>query len=242
MKIEKINDKQIRCTLTLTDLTDFNIKLTDLAYGSDKARMLFRDMMLRAHREYGFEADNVPLMIEAVPGGKDSLTLIITKVDDPEELDTRFSRFTPDTASDKGAGEPVLSGADDVIDMYRKAKDSRIPTPKASAADKETPGPADLIRVFTFPSLDDVLRALKGIGTNVTGQNALYRRRRDGDYLLAVHKSGMTPEAYNRLCNMLSEYGTMSECTPAAEAHLREHEDVVIRRQALKKLEVMITR
>ena len=52
-------------------------------------------MMEQAQLEFGFEADNIPLMIEAIPVTTDSIILIITKVEDPEELDTRFSKFTP---------------------------------------------------------------------------------------------------------------------------------------------------
>ncbi len=52
-------------------------------------------MMQQAQIEFGFEADNIPLMIEAIPVNLDSIILIITKVEDPEELDTRFSRFSP---------------------------------------------------------------------------------------------------------------------------------------------------
>ena len=33
MKIEKINDNQIRCTLTRADLADRQLKLSELAYG-----------------------------------------------------------------------------------------------------------------------------------------------------------------------------------------------------------------
>ena len=45
-------------------------------------------MMEQAQLEFGFEADNIPLMIEAIPVTTDSIILIITKVEDPEELDT----------------------------------------------------------------------------------------------------------------------------------------------------------
>ena len=45
MKIEKINDRQIRCTLTREDLASRELKLSELAYGSDKAKALFQDMM-----------------------------------------------------------------------------------------------------------------------------------------------------------------------------------------------------
>ena len=35
-------------------------------------------------------------MIEAIPASLDRLILVITKVEDPDELDTRFSKFSPD--------------------------------------------------------------------------------------------------------------------------------------------------
>ena len=43
---------------------------------------------------FGFEADDIPLMIEAIPLSQDTIILVITKVEYPEELDTRFSRFS----------------------------------------------------------------------------------------------------------------------------------------------------
>ena len=99
MKIEKVNDHQIRCTLTKEDLADREIKLSELAYGTDKAKDLFRDMMQQASFEFGFEAEDIPLMIEAIPLNADCIVLIITKVEDPDELDTRFSKFAPSNKS-----------------------------------------------------------------------------------------------------------------------------------------------
>lgn len=93
MKIEKISDNQIRCTLTKEDLDSHQIRISELAYGTDKAKKLFREMMQQAQIEFGFEADNIPLMIEAIPVNGESVILIVTKVEDPEELDTRFSKF-----------------------------------------------------------------------------------------------------------------------------------------------------
>ena len=43
MKIEKISDNQIRCTLTRADLADRQLQLSELAYGTEKAKSLFRD-------------------------------------------------------------------------------------------------------------------------------------------------------------------------------------------------------
>ena len=94
MKLEKLSDTQIRCTLSKEDLSQRQLHLSELAYGTEKAKSLFRDMMQQASIELGFEADNIPLMIEAIPISNDCLVLVVTKVEDPDELDTRFSRFS----------------------------------------------------------------------------------------------------------------------------------------------------
>ena len=67
MKIEKVNENQIRCTLTREDLASRELKISELAYGTEKAKSLFRDMMQQANFEFGFEAEDIPLMIEAIP-------------------------------------------------------------------------------------------------------------------------------------------------------------------------------
>lgn len=61
MKIEKLSDNQIRCTLTRADLAERQLQLSELAYGTEKARSLFHDMMQQAAQEFGFEAENMPL-------------------------------------------------------------------------------------------------------------------------------------------------------------------------------------
>ena len=100
MKIEKISENQIRCTLNREDLVDRELRISELAYGTEKAKALFRDMMQQANFEFGFDTEDIPLMIEAIPVSPECLVLVITKVEDPEELDTRFSKFSPDDTED----------------------------------------------------------------------------------------------------------------------------------------------
>ena len=133
MKIEKVNEHQIRCTLTREDLATRELKISELAYGTEKAKTLFRDMMRQAAFECGFEAEDIPLMIEAIPLNSECIVLIITKVEDPEELDTRFSKFAPSVHEDDDYDEDsdelmdVFSeGADEVLNMLRKMSGERI--------------------------------------------------------------------------------------------------------------------
>ncbi|MBQ8983173.1 MAG: adaptor protein MecA [Lachnospiraceae bacterium] len=128
MKIEKLNENQIRCTLSKSDLAEHHVRLQELAYGTDRAKALFRDMMQKASDDVGFEVGDIPLMIEAIPVNPDCLILIITKVEDPEELDTRFSRFTRN--SDYESDE-----YDDVEDMDEFGDMDEFEDPEEDSAD-----------------------------------------------------------------------------------------------------------
>ena len=140
MKIEKLNENQIRCTLTRADLAERQLQLSELAYGTEKAKSLFHDMMQQAAFEFGFEAEDIPLMIEAIPASSDSIVLIITKVEDPEELDTRFSKFAPAAAAEGDFQKNLpskLEGADSLLELLDKVKEKLSAAENEKAAEKE---------------------------------------------------------------------------------------------------------
>jgi len=242
MKIEKINDNQIRCVLTQADLDDRQIQLSELAYGTEKAKVLFRDMMQQAHFEFGFEADNIPLMIEAIPVASDSIILIITKVEDPEELDTRFSKFAPvsdSAAQDKKSAD--FEGADDIIDIFQKIYDTKtkaLAKLKTAKSDNKTvqEAPLNLIREYHFATIDLAIAASHGLNQFFTGQNSLYKNSKTNSYSLIIHQSGKSPEDFNKVCNILSEYGQGKSFSPAGEAYLKEHGNCIIENEALQQL------
>ena len=157
MKIEKISDNQIKCTLTSEDLDARNIRLSDLAYGSAQTRKLFREMMHEADIEVGFRSQGAPLMVEAIPTSSDSIMLIITRVDDPDELDARFSRFTrpkkgdfsgdvDDTVDLAQAEDPVpfQTDSDSSVDTDMSRTDGLHPASSDDDSDNEMQGLEDL--------------------------------------------------------------------------------------------------
>jgi adapter protein MecA 1/2 len=240
MKIEKINDNQIRCTLTNEDLESRKIRLSELAYGSAKAKLLFQDMMQQAHNRFGFDTGNSPLMIEAIPLSPESIVLIITKVDDPQELDARFSKFSPADSDSDHENNKHFSGADDILDLFTKIQERRkhaedSDTTETDDAEK-VPSPVSLIQAFRFPTLEHAILAAKSLDGFYTGQNSLVKNSRYETYDLILHQSGMSPADFNKVCNIMTEYGAGQPFSSSAEAYVLEHEDVIIRRKALQTL------
>lgn len=241
MKIEKINDNQIRCTLTREDLERRELKLSELAYGSEKAKSLFQDMMQQAAYEFGFEANNIPLMIEAIPVSSETIILIITKVEDPEELDTRFSKFSPFAEgedTDSAASMPKLEGADEILDLFHKIKQVGKSLEKSSSSSKEKPDSSQiqLAKMYQFRDLDVLIRAAKALKGFYNGRNSIFKDDVNKDYFLVIFKSEHTPEEFNKVCNTLSEYGISCKFSSAAEAYFSEHYTLILGNTALQQL------
>ena len=244
MKLEKLNDNQIRCTLTKADLADRQIKLSELAYGSEKAKSLFRDMMLQANAEFGFEANDIPLMIEAIPMPNDCIVLIITKVSDPEELDTRISKNAPGrTETLDKAAEPKKTvtpeGADEVLDLFKRMVEQHLkgtPEEKKEEERVTVADDIDLTRLYCFGDLDSIIDAAHVLKNYYHGENRLYKNNARKLYYLVLSKSSHTPEEFNKICNILTEYGSNEPYTKSMEAYMSEHYDLVIKKDALQKL------
>ena len=235
MKIEKLNENQIRCTLTHADLAARHLKLSELAYGTEKAKSLFRDMMQQASFDFGFEAEDIPLMIEAIPASSDSIVLIITKVEDPEELDTRFSKFTPLGETDTLNSETLekLQGADEFLNLLNKVKDAAADVKPASGDTSSAPFS---IRLFSFEDLDSVIQASRLLSPLYHGANTLYKDTENGMFILAIAPSEHSRNEFNKICNMLSEYASPEKADSTILAFLEEHCEILISAEAVQKL------
>lgn len=251
MKIEKINENQIRCTLTHHDLADRELKISELAYGSDKAKTLFKDMMDQASYQFGFEADGIPLMIEAVPLSAECVVLTITKVEDPEELDTRFSKFAPSVHDDSDIGEISEAEAEsdiseDVMDLFQRVQNSnsdffsdisRIEKFSDKKSAQARPGIKTVdFCSYRFDSLQHLIRLSHAVGNFVLCPNTLYKNKSAKDYRLVIYNRQIEAKDFNKLCNAVSEYGHFIKQTDCGEAYYKEHYDIVVKEHALQSL------
>ena len=226
MKIERINDSQIRCTLSNFDLSERNLNLSELAYGTEKARRLFREMVQKAYDEVGFDAEDIPLMVEAIPLSNDSIMLVITKVDDPEEVDTRFSKFAPAPEGDfselRGEiADPGLEGGE-VFTALRDAGSETAGRPRT--------------RVYQFSCLDKVIEAAGIVGTAEGITDTLYKNPEDGSFYLVMTDSSGSAEAFSAVCNKLSEYGSRVRETYSSPSYYEEHYELILKERALERL------
>ncbi|MEG1992244.1 MAG: adaptor protein MecA [Acetivibrio sp.] len=253
MKIEKISDNQIRCTLSKKDLSERQLRISELAYGTEKAKELFHDMMQQASYQFGFEAEDIPLMIEAIPMSGDSLVLVITKVEDPDELDTRFSSFSPeqedyDFSSEEEEEDVVY--ADEILNCFNQIHDilgededltdiisgeeSLSPDSSKGIAESTVTTQTNLTKFYAFTTLEEFSHLAEHIVSSYYGLNSLYKDSTTGAYHLVISKSQHTPEEFNRICNIISEYGKAEKTTYASYSYFEEHFQSIIKDKAIQ--------
>lgn len=288
MKIEKLSENQIRCTLNHADLAERELRISELAYGTEKAKELFRDMMQQASYEFGFEAEDLPLMIEAIPVSSDCIILVITKVEDPDELDTRFSKFAPskeDVQEELNDEEELYdSETEDIASLFSKIQELRdavqynsdqmeqikdsneqdntevtddfIPfkeslksavkkakdNSQSSSFESGDAKEQHLFRVYIFPTLDKAndacaifndYRELKNLV-----RSALYKDTEKNYYLTLDVTTCQRDiiESFNRIGNLLSEFGSRARATAASESYYKEHFETIIKANAISVL------
>ena len=265
MKFEKINENQIRCTLNKADLADRDLLIHELAYGTPKAKELFREMMQQASYEVGFEAEDIPLMIEAIPVSPDCLVLIITKVEDPEELDTRFSKFTKPHSFDLSEGDedgPSDEEEEDVTTIYDQADGDSAPVPfgpngtisdaldllapitnaikqarnAANAQKEKTAEEREVSKVFLFKDIKTIMELAPKLHSIYKEENSLFKDKENHDYYLFLNKGSADPAKFQQICNLLSEYGKRIPYTYASTSYYKEHFETIVEKKAIKVL------
>lgn len=91
MKIERINTKKIKVTFTPEDLIEHNLSPEAVKNNSPNVQQTLFSIVRRAEEETGFEATDCRLMVEAMPGGDDTMVMYITRLDGDDDLQDAMS-------------------------------------------------------------------------------------------------------------------------------------------------------
>lgn len=230
MKFERLDENKIRCTLTKAELAEKHINLTELAYGTDKAKALFKDLMDQARDELGFEVDDMPLMIEAIPVKPDSLMLIITKVSNPDEMNSRFSKF---------AG----LNPNEIVENLMDGEQSAPETPEQTTVEDAWKEEASDINVkdaayvvFAFDSIKDVISVAHIVTGYYKSDNSLYSNPHDNRLYLLMYRNHNTEDEMRRVGLKASEYGFYIKTIYSSREFFDEHFQLIIKDDALQRL------
>lgn len=266
MIYKKVNSFQIKCILEEEDFTSRNININDLRYGSKQTENLFKEIMADANKRFGFNENNSPVSIEAIPLINNRLEIILTVIDEPEELDSRFSRFTPEPATASGdffAKDTRADNIDDLFNFFSKINNGNL---KSDTANSKTDNSifsyekyissfndeiysvennmSDHI-IFKFDSIDKIIRLsdfLNDFNSDYTSDTVHFTNvinslyKNNNDFYLICDRSFYSTDDFVKWCNIVCEYGTPVSSKGLTEEYIIEHSELLLKENALQQL------
>lgn len=211
MKVEKISDTQVKFFLSQSDLNERDINMAELAFGSEKAHALFREMLSEASFQCGFDFENSPIMIEAVTLSAESIMIVVTKITSLDEFENRLAL-------------PNKNNKDEDCPQIEECKECKESQDSSEYQD---------LTIYSFDELDDAVNASVRLHGRFNGESRLYKKQ--GRYFLLLHN--VEPVfSMSELEEVLGEYGQKYASSSLSQYYLSEHGEIMIKQNAVQIL------
>ncbi len=222
MRIERVDDKTIKCYLTNEELEEYEIDYKDFIMRSDKAKEVVQEIIMQAEEEVGYKPP------------KFAFDLQIMMIPD-QGLVLTFSEKEP---MDFKEGEQILECLKEMKKVLqnnkKKAEASEQGTKVPTEEEKKPKQPE--FAVFAFRSPGRVMEYASVLPKNLRVKTALYVM--DDVYYLYMHKGAASYARYSRACVQALEFGNIFAAEKDRLEYLKEHGECLIEEQAIKKLRI----
>ena len=134
---------------------------------------------------------------------------------------------------------------DEVLDLFKRIQENHSSKTKAEGTKKtlavadtkeENETPVSVSIMYTFQSLSTLIKLARMSENLFDGINSLYKDEKNKAYILVITKHECNKSSFNKICNMLSEYGELINAPGMSEVFLKEHNSPLIVNHALQTL------
>ncbi len=242
LKAERINQDQIRFTLSESDLAMRHLKVSELSYGSAKTQALFDDMMKTAMEQFGIDFREKPLMIEAIPISDDLLSITVTKVSGMAQLGALFGANLPEgreenpfqggqRSEERLPQEPFAPGRSD-RHLEESAQD---PSKNVFNKFEFAQFPEGESVIYEFHNLEGLMKVAGHIPVRLRLVNELWKDKVTNDYYLICSFKKVDADI-RYVVAMLTQFADNWDFGRRQEMLVKEHTKVIMKHRAIQKL------
>ena len=229
MRIERVDDKTVKCFLSNEELDEYEIDYKDFVLRSEKAKEVVQEIIIQAEETVGYKPPRY------------SFDLQIMMLPD-QGLVLTFSEREPEN-------EPLIECLKEMKRVLQKAREkvglppsqqnpdqSSVPSQSAQQTPEQTPAPLPKpeFAIFSFTSLRDVMSFAEILPVTLRVDSALYEM--EEVYYLCLGKGHASYERYSRACIQAMEFGGLYGAEEKLLLRLEEHGRCLIQAKAIKKL------
>ena len=206
MKIERIDDKTVKCFISNEELEELEITYKDFILRSEKAKEVVEDIIEQAVEEVGYKPPEFAMDMQIMMLPDKGMILTLSERS-PEDLKKN----------------PMLQ-------EYLKEVQKTLEEPTEEEQKQQKPDFA----VFAFDSIRQLSDYAAVLPKNMRMISSLYKM--GDVYYLYLQKGGASYERYSRACVHALEYGVLYGATEDKIHYLQEHGECIIEEKAIVKV------
>lgn len=231
MKIERIDDKTVKCFISNEELEEFDITYKDFITRSEKAKEVVEEIIEQAIEEVGYKPPQFAMDMQIMMMPEKGMVLTLSEKT-PEDIKNnpalmeylKEMRKTLEEHFGKPGHEGSMTGEGAGADSHVSREGVM------QSGDKKIPDFA----IFKMASLRDLSDYARILPKNLRVESCLYVDK--GEYYLFLQKGGASYKRYSRACIQALEYGVLFGATEDKIVYLDEHAECLIPEKAIAKL------
>ena len=244
MRIERIDDKTVKCFVSSEEMEEFNITYKDFLQRSEKAKEIVEQIVAQAIEEVGYKPPEFALDMQIMMMPDKGMIVTLTERT-PEDIQNNpilkeylmemkrvFEEKVKNGEIDPGNLQESLAKflKERGAGMIAVEKGSTPSNP--AQAKKEQPH----IAIFAFASLHVLCEFVKVLPKNLRINSSLYVE--NGIYYLYLEKGAAAYKRFSKVCILAMEYATLCGATFSKLTYLQEHAECLIEEKAVQKLKL----
>ncbi len=230
MKIERIDDKTVKCFISNEELEEFEITYKDFITRSEKAKEVVEEIIEQAMEEVGYKPPEFAMDMQIMMMPDKGMVLTLSEKT-PEDLKNNPALMDYLKEMKKTLEEHFGKNAQNGLPTLPTAQKSD--TAKADEGQQEKAKLPDFA-VFKMTSLRDLCEYARIFPRNLRVESCLYVEK--GEYYLLLQKGHASYKRYSKACIQALEYGVLFGATEDKIVYLNEHAECLIAEKALAKL------
>lgn len=247
MKIKRINDNTISCTITPEDLRANGFELDDFFDRKKEAVEFIRQTVaqIALSENFDLQGELTTMRVSVLPDH--SLNLLITREDSREgaaQEVRRLARSIFDSIVSKAAekagkeeSDQENSPSDSLMKSLLSGKQEKQDGKGTDQTDQKTEEKAPLVGdsfMFSFYSVRDAMDCCKLFADAGPVDSSFYYLREDDIYFLILHRTADTPAEFNRCVLSANEFGELVTSEEQYIAFVTEHGVCVAQNHAVE--------
>lgn len=235
MKIERIDDKTVKCFISNEELEEFEITYKDFITRSEKAKEVVEEIIEQAIEEVGYKPPQFAMDMQIMMMPDKGMVLTLSEKT-PEDLQKNpaLMEYLKEMRKtlEEHFGKPGAEG----LPQLPKGLSGENGADAQQTGEGAQPGTAQLpdFAIFKMATLRDLSEYARILPKNLRVESCLYADK--GEYYLFLQRGHASYKRYSRACIQALEYGVLFGATEDKIVYLDEHAECLIPEKAIAKL------